>query len=59
MQVAHHMDHSKMETTKNIYGHLFAWHRGDPGRDEPSRQPPVYLPTIKQKKTAHNCAWPD
>ena len=24
MQVAHQMGHSKVETTKNIYGHLFA-----------------------------------
>ncbi len=24
MQVAHQMGHSKIETTKNIYGHLFA-----------------------------------
>jgi len=28
MQVAHQMGHSKIETTKNIYGHLFAWDRG-------------------------------
>lgn len=27
MQVAHQMGHSKIETTKNIYGHLFAWDR--------------------------------
>jgi integrase len=27
MQVAHQMGHSKVETTKNIYGHLFAWDR--------------------------------
>jgi integrase len=27
MQVAHQMGHSKIETTKNIYGHLFAWGR--------------------------------
>ena len=24
LQVAHQMGHSKVETTKNIYGHLFA-----------------------------------
>jgi len=27
VQVAHQMGHSKVETTKNIYGHLFAWDR--------------------------------
>jgi site-specific recombinase XerD len=27
MQVAHQMGHSKIETTKNIYGHLFAQDR--------------------------------
>jgi integrase len=27
MQVAHQMRHSKVETTKNIYGHLFAQDR--------------------------------
>lgn len=27
MQVANQMGHSKMETTKNIYGHLFAQDR--------------------------------
>ena len=27
MQVAHQMGHSKVETTKNIYGHLFAQDR--------------------------------
>lgn len=27
VQVAHRMGHSKVETTKNIYGHLFAWDR--------------------------------
>jgi integrase len=27
MQVAHQMGHSKVETTKNIYGHLFAQNR--------------------------------
>jgi integrase len=27
MQVAHQMGPSKIETTKNIYGHLFAWDR--------------------------------
>src|SRR5277367_2975561 len=27
IQVAHQMGHSKIETTKNIYGHLFAWDR--------------------------------
>jgi integrase len=27
MQVAHQMGRSKIETTKNIYGHLFAWDR--------------------------------
>ena len=27
MQVAHQMGHSKLETTKNIYGHLFAQDR--------------------------------
>jgi hypothetical protein len=27
MQVAHQMGHRKIETTKNIYGHLFAWGR--------------------------------
>jgi integrase len=27
MQVANQMDHSKIETTKNIYGHLFAQDR--------------------------------
>lgn len=26
-QVAHQMGHSQIETTKNIYGHLFAWDR--------------------------------
>ena len=29
MQVAHQMGHSKVETTKNIYGHLFAQDRAD------------------------------
>ena len=27
MQVTHQMGHSKIETTKNIYGHLFAQDR--------------------------------
>ena len=27
LQVAHQMGHSKVETTKNIYGHLFAQDR--------------------------------
>ena len=27
VQVAHQMGHSKIETTKNIYGHLFAQDR--------------------------------
>ena len=27
MQVAHQMGYSKIETTKNIYGHLFAQER--------------------------------
>ncbi len=27
VQVAHQMGHSKIETTKNINGHLFAQHR--------------------------------
>jgi hypothetical protein len=27
MQVAHQIGHSKIETTKNIYGHLFAQDR--------------------------------
>jgi hypothetical protein len=27
MQVAHQMGHSRIETTKNIYGHLFAQDR--------------------------------
>jgi hypothetical protein len=27
MQVAHQMGHSKVETTKNIYGHLFTQDR--------------------------------
>jgi integrase len=27
VQVAHQKGHSKIETTKNIYGHLFAWNR--------------------------------
>jgi hypothetical protein len=27
MQVAHQMGHSKIETTKNIYGHLWAQDR--------------------------------
>jgi hypothetical protein len=27
MQVAHQMGHSKVETTKNICGHLIAWDR--------------------------------
>ena len=27
MQVAHQMGYSKIETTKNIYGHLFAQNR--------------------------------
>jgi hypothetical protein len=26
MQVAHQMGHGKVETTKNIYGHLFVRH---------------------------------
>jgi hypothetical protein len=25
MHVPHQMGHSEIETTKNIYGHLFAW----------------------------------
>jgi integrase len=29
MQVAHQMGHSKIETTKNIYGHLFASDRAE------------------------------
>jgi integrase len=29
MQVAHQMGHCKVETTKNIYGHLFAQDRAD------------------------------
>lgn len=29
MQVAYQMGHSKVETTKNIYGHLFAQDRSD------------------------------
>jgi integrase len=29
MKVAYQMGHSKVETTKNIYGHLFAQDRAD------------------------------
>jgi hypothetical protein len=29
MQVAHQMGHSKIETSKNIYGHLFASGRAE------------------------------
>jgi len=37
MQVAHQMGHSKIETTKNIYGHLH------PGCYEPGSEPSAHL----------------
>ena len=44
MQVAHRMGHSKIDTIKSIYGHLFASDRDEIlGREEPGRQPPVCL----------------
>ena len=47
VQVAHQMGHSKIETTKNIYGHLFAQDRAlilDAMNQAVSRWLPAWLP---------------
>lgn len=43
MQVTHQMGHSRVETTKNIYGHVRPGPSRHPRRHEPGRQPPARL----------------
>ena len=51
VQVAHQMGHSKIETTKNIYGHLFAQDRtAILARHEPGREPVARLRIGRQRQ---------
>ena len=61
MQVAHQMGHSKIETTKNIYRHLFASDRAeilDAMNQAPSRLYAYEKPAMKPTKWVHSDAWP-
>jgi integrase len=58
MQVAHQMGHSKIETTKNIYGHLFAQDRASMlDAAEPGGQPTSRLRSAR-RRGRHSCLAP-